>query len=103
MPDLEWNQALWNGTYDWSTSGEEWSFGWGGSEAQWFGSLYPRLHRWLPCANIAEIAPGFGRWTKFLIPLSTRYAGVDISDQCIQFCREKFSQTKNRSFYRNDG
>ena len=43
MPDLQWNIAAWDGSYDWSTGGEEWSQVWGGSEAQWFGSLYPRL------------------------------------------------------------
>jgi hypothetical protein len=27
---------------------------WGGSEPQWFGSLYPRLHRFLPARAILE-------------------------------------------------
>src|SRR4051794_20473121 len=103
MPELKWNEAIWNGSYDWSTAGEEWSTGWGGSEAQWFGSLYPRLHRWLPCINIAEIAPGFGRWTKFLIPMCRHYAGIDMSDQCINSCRTKFGQIEDRSFFQNNG
>jgi hypothetical protein len=45
MPEIAWNQATWSGGYDWKTAGEEWSETWGGSEAQWFGSLLPRLHR----------------------------------------------------------
>ena len=68
MPELDWNKAVFDGNYDWRQGGEEWSAPWGGSEAQWFGSLYPRLHRLLPAGRILEIAPGFGRWTKFLIP-----------------------------------
>ncbi|MGH8591225.1 MAG: hypothetical protein ACREXX_18480 [Gammaproteobacteria bacterium] len=60
MPDLQWNIASWNGSYDWSTGGEEWSEAWGGSEAQWFGSLYPRPRRRLPTGSILEIAPGWG-------------------------------------------
>ena len=72
MPDVNWNLIAWDG-YDWSDRGEGFSEPWGGSEAQWFGSLYPRLHRFLPAKNILEIGPGVGRWTKFLLPLCERY------------------------------
>ncbi len=30
MPELAWNQAYWDGGYDWKTAGEEWSEAWGG-------------------------------------------------------------------------
>jgi hypothetical protein len=58
MPDLQWNIV------------------WGGSEAQRFGSLYPRLHRRLPTRSILQIAPGYGRWAKFLIGVCRSYVGV---------------------------
>jgi SAM-dependent methyltransferase len=105
MPDLQWNIASWDGSYDWSTGGggEEWSHVWGGSEAQWFGSLYPRLHRRLPTGSILEIAPGYGRWTKFLIGACRSYVGVDLSAECIRACESAFSGSAHARFMKNDG
>lgn len=103
MENLDWSRASWETTYDWSTGGEEWSECWGGSEPQWFGALYPRLHRLLPANTILEIAPGFGRWTQFLLPLCRRYQGVDISQTCVDACKNRFSQVKHARFARNDG
>jgi SAM-dependent methyltransferase len=104
MPDLTWNKSYWDGGYDWKGRGEEWSDAWGGSEAQWFGSLYPRLHRFLPADGILEIAPGYGRWTKFLLQHSLgHYCGVDMSRECIGYCQEVFNTAPSASFYVNDG
>jgi SAM-dependent methyltransferase len=104
MPDLRWNETTWNGSYEWSSRGEEWSQAWGSSEAQWFGALYPRLHRLLPAANILEIAPGFGRWTRFLIPhAKRRFVGVDLSSECVEACRANFVEAKHATFLQNDG
>jgi cyclopropane fatty-acyl-phospholipid synthase-like methyltransferase len=105
MPDLDWNRALWDTQHDWAAGegGEEWSAPWGGSEPQWFGSLYPRLHRWLPAQNILEIGPGFGRWTKFLILACDRFVGVDLSAKCIRSCRETFARASHATFVVNDG
>lgn len=104
MPDLAWNKSLWDGGYAWTGRGEEWSEVWGGSEAQWFGSLYPRLHRFLPVENLLEIAPGFGRWTHYLLEyVGGRYTGVDLSQECVDFCQERFSGFNNAAFQVNDG
>lgn len=103
MPELEWNNAVWGGSYDWATSGEEWSATWGGSEAQWFGSLYPRLHRVLPAKRVLEIAPGFGRWTKFLVSACESYVGIDLSDKCVEACQLTFAAANHARFVKNDG
>jgi len=103
MPDLEWNASFWNMEYDWSLAGEEWSREWGSSRAQWLIGIYPKLCMVLPTQNILEIAPGFGRWTKFLLPLAGKYQGVDISDACVAHCKIKFSNCLNAAFYQNDG
>jgi 2-polyprenyl-3-methyl-5-hydroxy-6-metoxy-1,4-benzoquinol methylase len=104
MPDVNWNSKTFAGTFDWHLSGgEEWSEPWGGSEAQWFGSLYPRLHRFLPAHSILEIAPGFGRWTKFLLPACQSYLGVDLSQECVDGCRQRFASTDHARFVKNDG
>lgn len=104
MPDLAWNKKCWDGNYDWTGRGEEWSQAWGGSEAQWFGCLYPRLHRFLPAGNLLEIAPGFGRWTRYLIEyVQGQYTGIDLSQACIDYCKERFSEFNNTTFLTNDG
>lgn len=104
MPDINWNNNTWGNIYDWSSAGEEWSKCWGSSEAQWFTSLYPRLHAFLPCNNVLEIACGYGRWTKYLIPNAmTTYKGIDISQNCIDDCKSKFDYASNAFFYATDG
>ncbi len=103
MPDVNWNRNWDGGRYDWATGGEEWSGGWGGSEPQWFGSLYPRLHRVLPARNILELAPGMGRWTKFLLPLCQNYVGIDLSNECVQGCQKIFASVDHARFLQNDG
>jgi hypothetical protein len=66
MPTVEENLECWDAAYDWKGLGEEWSSRWGSSEAQWFGALLPRIHRFLPAERVLEIAPGYGRWTEYL-------------------------------------
>jgi SAM-dependent methyltransferase len=103
MPDINWNRESWDGNHNWATRGEEWSVAWGGSEAQWFGSLYPRLHKALPASSILELAPGMGRWTKFLLPMCRRYVGIDLSLECVQGCQNIFSDASHAHFVKNDG
>jgi SAM-dependent methyltransferase len=103
MPTLDWNIKTWGEYYNWKDMGEEWSAIWGGSEAQWFGSLLPRLHRFLPCNNVLELACGFGRWTKFILPLTmNKFVGIDIAENCIKHCKQNFG-SKKAAFFQNDG
>jgi len=103
MPDIKWNDSFWGIHYDWKDQGEEWSSAWGNSEAQWFGTLYPRVHRYLPAPTILEIAPGFGRWTRFLLPQCKQYYGVDLSPACIDHCKRRFAPAHHARFFNNDG
>jgi SAM-dependent methyltransferase len=104
MPDLLWNKKVWDGpSYDWSHAGEKWSKGWGGSEAQWFGSLYPRLHRILPARRILEVAPGYGRWTQFLAQACEELIGIDLSGLCVAACEKRFAHLPHVKFFQNDG
>ena len=103
MPDFNWNLRKWGTDYAWPEAGEEWSASWGGSEAQWFGTLFPRLHRFLPARRILEIAPGFGRWTRFLIPACEEFVGIDIAPKCIEECRVRFAKSMHARFFGNDG
>lgn len=104
MPDHAWNKATWDGQWNWEAAGEEWSAGWGSSEAQWFGSIYPRVHRLMPANWILEIAPGAGRWTRFLLPMTRAgYLGIDLSVECVDRCRDRFRDVSWARFESNDG
>jgi SAM-dependent methyltransferase len=103
MPTLDWNKSTWGKEYNWENKGEEWSKSWGNSEAQWFSSIYARIHRFLPCENILEIACGYGRWSKFLIDCTANtFKGIDLSSECIEYCMENFKNDIT-SFIKNDG
>lgn len=102
MPDLEWNRKRWGETHDWSRGGDEWSDGAGGPVRQWFWWLYPRVHAYLPAQTVLEIAPGYGRWTQFLVGQSQRLIGVDIAQRCVDACRDRFP-SPGCSFHVNDG
>lgn len=103
MKDIEWNYRRWQETEDWSSQGDRWSADMGGSQAQWFWFLYPRLQRYLPAPRILEIAPGFGRWTQFLLAHTPDLIGVDLAPRCIEACRERFADNAKFRGYVNDG
>src|ERR1700720_2753814 len=77
MPTVSENLEIW-GQYDWPDQGDVWSQQFGGTEALWSFTLYPRIQRFLPASSILEIAPGYGRWTQFLQRLCQSMVAVDI-------------------------
>jgi ubiquinone/menaquinone biosynthesis C-methylase UbiE len=103
VPSIEENLDRWNEDYDWRLAGDAWSKPWGGAAAQWYGCIYPRVQRFLPAASILEIAPGFGRWTEFLLDQCDTLIGVDVAPKCIEACRERFADRPGASFETNDG
>lgn len=50
----------------------------------------------LPTQTVLEIAPGFGRWTPYLIASSQHYIGIDISERCVSHCRRTFGPLAGR-------
>lgn len=103
MPDLDWNKGTWDGSYDWSKAGDEWSASWGTSEAMWFATIMPRVAFALPASMVLEIAPGHGRCTNMLLRFARGYRGIDLSEQCVQFCRQRFAAHPEAEFFVNDG
>ncbi len=103
MPTIEDNLRWWNEKWDWSQKGEEWSTGWGGSEAQWYSTLLPRIHAFLPAHSILEIAPGYGRWTQMLKGYCEKLAVVDLADSCIEACKKRFHGDTHIAYHVNDG
>ncbi|WP_084031851.1 class I SAM-dependent methyltransferase [Desulfonatronum lacustre] len=103
MPELDWNLKEWGSKENWEkfSGGELWSQGWGGSFAQWYGLIFPRIANFLPCETMLEIAPGYGRWTQYIINYCKNFYAVDISQECVDICSNKWG---NRGkFYKTDG
>ncbi|MEM9273579.1 MAG: class I SAM-dependent methyltransferase [Cyanobacteria bacterium P01_F01_bin.143] len=111
MPSLIWNKSRWDGLYQWDQKGDEWSATWGGADMQWYGTILPRIHDYLTntytgnigTSTILEIAPGFGRWTKYLKNMCQKLIIVDLSQECIEACQERFVDSTNIEFHVNDG
>jgi ubiquinone/menaquinone biosynthesis C-methylase UbiE len=103
MASVKDNLNWWGGSYDWSKDGDEWSKAWGGTDALWRFTLLPRMGRFLPAASILEIAPGYGRFTQYLIQSSKRFVGVDLAPSCVAFCVDRFKAAAHAAFFSNDG
>jgi ubiquinone/menaquinone biosynthesis C-methylase UbiE len=108
MPTIKENLTVWNSLYHWNDQGEEWShsvgaYNVGGSDLFWTATLLPRINYFLPSKTILEIAPGMGRWTKFLKQHCDRLIIVDLSPKCIEACRQRFSMDNHILYYVNDG
>jgi len=102
MPDVEANEAHWNDR-EWPVGGDRWSRRWGGPDYHWWGMLYPRIREFLPTGTLLEIAPGHGRWTRYLVHLCDRLIGVDLATNCVEACRQRFADHPHASFHKNDG
>jgi SAM-dependent methyltransferase len=108
MPNtLAENKENWE-KFDWTaggelSGGERWSGGFGNSEAQWHFAILPRIHRHLPAGVICEIAPGYGRWSKFLLDRCQTYWGVDIAERGVGACTNRFKEYQSARFYVGDG
>ena len=102
MPSLEKNVEFWK-RYEWRLEGDEWSRHWGGADYQWWGGILPRILEFLPTGTLLEIAPGYGRWTRYLVHLAERLIGIDVTQNCVDACRERFGDLPNASFHLNDG
>lgn len=69
----------------------------------WYRTILPRIHRFVPTGTILEIGPGFGRWTQYLRQLSRKLIVVDLSERCIDACRDRFVNDRNIEYIVNDG
>ena len=97
---VEENKKLWN-EWDWSKKGEEWTIdvkGYKGLDPEvWKNNLIKEvmLKYIKKNSNILEIGPGGGRWTEFLIKLAKNLVIADITEKCLEICKERFSSEKN--------
>ncbi|MBW2992379.1 class I SAM-dependent methyltransferase [Candidatus Woesearchaeota archaeon] len=102
MASVELNKKVWE-KYNWSNLGDEWSSVWGGNQYLWYGTIFPRILKFVPTENILEIAPGFGRCTQYLKDLCKKLVIVDLCENCINHCKKRFSKSSNIEYHQNDG
>lgn len=100
MATIEENRIAWD---CWEKTGDEWSKAWGGTESEWYFTIFPRIHSFVPAETILEIAPGHGRWTRFLKNLCKNLILVDLSKECIRACKDEFKAHSHITYHVNDG
>ena len=108
MPSIDENMQLWNSSHEWCLDGDEWDnqaahcnipYGeWKQSIVEAF--IYSNIDE---NSHALEIAPGHGRWSEFLIKRAKRVMLVDLSPNCIEFCKERFSEFDNVDYFVNNG
>jgi len=103
MPSILENKSLFDGKYNWADRGDEWSASWGGPSMQWYGTILPRIKSYIPANRILEIGCGYGRWTQYLKELCKNLVVIDISEECIQACKQRFSDCLRIEYHVNDG
>lgn len=107
MPSIKKNFSVWEETFKSFLSqknfGDSWSEAWGSPLLQWYSMIFPRLYRYLPSTHIYEIASGLGRWSFFLQYYSSNITLSDISNESINFLKDRFKKNQNIKCYINDG
>jgi len=102
------NIKIWDQRYDWSKDGDEWD-----GQAICCRQPYEKWKKLLVEAFIApnvsensavlEIAPGHGRWSKEIVGHCNELILVDLSSNCIKFCKKLFASYDHVRYITNDG
>jgi SAM-dependent methyltransferase len=108
MPSVDWNHEVWGSEHKWDSSGDEWS-----GMAAYCGQPYPEWKAALvenfllpdlgPARDVLEVAPGHGRWSSLMVGAVHSLTLVDLSQSCIDACRERFADASNVTYIVNDG
>jgi ubiquinone/menaquinone biosynthesis C-methylase UbiE len=108
VPSIQENFDLWNRTYPWTSDGDEWD-----NQAAYCGKPYPEWKQSIvDCLllpnirsdmTVLEIAPGHGRWTEAIARAASQVVVVDLSPECIEFCKRRLERYRNVSYHVNDG
>ena len=108
LENIEKNLEQWDKKHLWSKDGDEWS---GQAKVcnvayeEWKSSLVANLIT--PAldssANLLEIAPGHGRWTEHLLANSRHVTVVDISANCLDYCRNRFQEKTGIDYFLTTG
>jgi SAM-dependent methyltransferase len=88
------NRTIWDG-WDWTDQGEQWTRHVtelkGLDPDQWKATITNLIRREIPHGSVVlEVGPGAGRWTEILRDQASRLVLVDISQTCLDLCRNRF-------------
>jgi ubiquinone/menaquinone biosynthesis C-methylase UbiE len=105
---VENNLQMWNHDHDWADNGDEWTSQaklCGKPYAEWKTSviealIHPAIN---PADIVLEVAPGHGRWTEAIALRARKVIVADLSPNCIDFCRKRFSGFRNIEYHVNNG
>ena len=99
MGSININYAIWQ-NWNWNSYGHEWT-----DSEEWKQALlndilfnYVGLQK-----DILEVGPGGGRWTEILQKRARHLTLVDLSDRCIEVCKQRFCDCENMTFVVNHG
>jgi len=98
--NIKEQKELWGNPGSWSDDGHEWSGHFGTTDNLW-NILYTKIEKYLK-GEVLEIAPGYGRITKYLLEKVSNLSIVDLNNNCIEKCKEKYGD-KIKSYVVNDG
>jgi ubiquinone/menaquinone biosynthesis C-methylase UbiE len=93
------NKLIWE-SWDWNDAGEEWT-----PSSEWKESVLSTvLRKNMPQDGaILEVGPGGGRWTEYLLEIGNEVTAVDISEECLRVCRERFADQEHIQFVLTPG
>lgn len=89
--------------FDWRRVQAAWGEPWGGTDMQWFGTILPRIHAFLPARSILEIGPGYGRLSSYLRQHCERLVLADMAPNAVDACRSLFAGDPGVSVIQTDG
>lgn len=111
---VEINLKIWNEEHAWRKDGDEWDGQASYCEKpyeEWKAALIDEFL--MPnlasssnagrCPVVLEIAPGHGRWTQEIVERCKELYLVDLSTNCIEFCKERFSGYDHVRYFVNNG
>ena len=107
MPSIAWNRQEWGRDHTWAALGDEWD-----DLAQYCGQPYDEWKATLvetfirpnrTRADVLEIAPGYGRWTEYLVDSARSVVLVDINENCLAACRQRFGHLQHVEYHVGNG
>ena len=83
--NIEEQKRIWGNSNNWKSDGDEWSNYYENTNNLW-NILYPKFEMYLK-GEVLEIAPGYGRITKYLLEEYKKFNSlsiIDLNENCIK-------------------
>ena len=101
MGTISENKTLWT-DYDWQKQGDEWSAS-GGQRILWWRHDSTPDQRLRAYGDHLRDRTGTGQVHPYLKDLRQHLTVVDLTERCIEACKERFSEDSHITYHVNDG